>query len=308
MKATTNQGLLPPMHSFNEFETLYRNRVNQLLQTHLDPLGQDQNLPLYQAMRYSLCNGGKRIRPLLVYASALAIYQENSLTDKAAMAIEAVHAYSLIHDDLPAMDDDDLRRGQPTCHIAFDEATAILAGDALQTQAFEWLSESQTEHASIQLSMLRVLAHASGAQGMVAGQAIDLDAVNRKLNLDELTEMHQLKTGALIAASVKLGALSTGLASDHHLQALSHYAETIGLAFQIQDDILDVTGDTATLGKQSGADVANNKPTFVSLLGLSEAKIKASELFESALNSLRGFDYRADHLRDLAAYIVKRKH
>ncbi|MEO0443848.1 MAG: farnesyl diphosphate synthase [Pseudomonadota bacterium] len=295
------------MQPFQSFATHYRSRIEELLESRLSSLAERQPLKVCEAMAYSLCNGGKRIRPLLVYGSALAVGDVNTLTDNAAAAIEAIHCYSLIHDDLPAMDDDDLRRGQATCHIVYDEATAILAGDALQALAFEWLSEEQYQ-STLQVPMIRLLAQASGAAGMVGGQAIDLAAVDQSLNLKQLRHMHQLKTGALIGACVKLGALSTGLADREQLNALDSYAKAIGLAFQIQDDILDVTADTVTLGKQSGADIAHNKPTFVSLLGLDDAKEQAEDLFNHALDALAGFDYRADHLRDLAAYIVKRNH
>ena len=298
------------MQPFDHFAHQYRERTDQVLTDRLN----SQTSPhsrLDQAMRYSLFNGGKRVRPLLAYAAALAIDEPNTLTDTAAAAIECIHAYSLIHDDLPAMDDDELRRGQPTCHIAFDEATAILAGDALQTLAFEWVSEqgSQSSVSSdVRLQMLHLLAKASGDKGMVAGQSIDLCAVDHQLNLEQLTTMHNLKTGALIHASVQLGALSTAKATDDQLNGLQRYAQAIGLAFQIQDDILDVTGDTQTLGKQQGADLAHNKPTFVSLLGLEQAKTRTNQLYEDALNALSSFDYRADYLRHLAGYIIKRRY
>jgi geranylgeranyl pyrophosphate synthase len=275
-------------------------------------LGTYTNHPhLQEAMHYSLFNGGKRVRPILAYASAEAIAHISDVTDTAAMAVEAIHAYSLIHDDLPAMDDDDLRRGKPTCHIAFNEATAILAGDALQTLAFESLSTPYTDDhvdSRIQLAMIQTLAAASGANGMVVGQSIDFDAVDKTLSLAELENMHRLKTGALIQASIRLGALSTGIASEAQIQALSHYAQAIGLAFQVQDDILDVISDTQTLGKQQGADAALSKPTYVSLLGLEAAKSKAKSLHEQALDALSSFDYRADNLRHLSAYIVNRNH
>ncbi len=296
------------MTPFNQFSQTYRERVNYTLGEKLKQ-SEHYESRLGEAMSYSLLGGGKRVRPLLVYAAALAIGKCTSLTDTAAAAVESIHAYSLIHDDLPAMDDDDLRRGQPTCHIKFDEATAILAGDALQTIAFDWLSETLTGNAdttAAQLQCVQILSKASGNAGMVAGQAIDLAAINQRLSLDQLTQMHNLKTGALITASIQLGAVSTCNASDTQLIALTHYAKAIGLAFQVQDDILDVTSDTHTLGKQQGADIANNKPTFVSLLGLEAAKRKANELYDNALTALTDFDNNADHLRHLAAYIIKR--
>lgn len=262
---------------------------------------------LVEAMRYSLLNGGKRIRPVLVYASALAVGgQLTAATDQVAAALEFIHAYSLIHDDLPAMDDDDLRRGKPTCHIAFNEATAILAGDALQALAFQNLAAAQELDSDIRLQLVQQLAHAAGAQGMVGGQAIDLAAVNRALDLQQLQHMHNLKTGALISASVLMGATATAQASESQLRALTAYADAIGLAFQVQDDILDVTADAATLGKQTGADSALNKPTYVALLGLEGARQKARELYQQALTALDSFGDEADILRLLAAYIVDR--
>lgn len=268
-----------------------------------------------EAMRYSLLGGGKRVRPLLVYASALAVDRCTQLTDVAACAIESIHAYSLIHDDLPAMDDDDLRRGRATCHIQFDEATAILAGDALQALAFDWLStplsndEVTQGHILLakQLQCIQILARASGHLGMVAGQAIDLAAIDQTLTLEQLSQMHNLKTGALISASIQLGALSSGAGDKFQLDALKKYAEAIGLAFQVQDDILDVTAQTNVLGKQQGADAANNKPTFTSLLGLAGAEDKANALYNEAISALSDFGRSADHLRDLATYIIKRK-
>lgn len=263
---------------------------------------------LLAAMRYSLLSGGKRIRPVLAYASAQAISTIPAACDSVGCAVEAIHAYSLIHDDLPSMDDDALRRGMPTCHIAFDEATAILAGDALQALAFQTLAQAPNLSAQTRLGMIEQLARASGAQGMVGGQAIDLASVNQSRSLDQLQRMHRLKTGALIKASVVMGAMSTQTATQTQLQALSDYADAIGLAFQVHDDILDVTSDTGTLGKQQGADIALNKPTYVSLLGLDAAQQKARELYQNAIDSLATFDSKADTLRQLAAYIIERQH
>ncbi|WP_285764677.1 (2E,6E)-farnesyl diphosphate synthase [Biformimicrobium ophioploci] len=261
---------------------------------------------LLEAMRYSTLNGGKRVRPMLVYATAGALGTPASRCDGAAAAVEAIHAYSLIHDDLPSMDDDDLRRGQPTCHIRFGEANAILAGDALQTLAFELIVNGDLA-AETRVAMLSELARAGGAAGMVAGQAIDLASVDRQLDLPSLERMHRLKTGALIRASVRIGALAAG-ASDAQLEDLSRYADAIGLAFQVQDDILDVVADTETLGKAQGADIALNKPTYVSLLGLEGARRKATELHSAAHAALAHLDERAAPLRDLADYIVHRDH
>lgn len=260
---------------------------------------------LADAMSYSLTNGGKRIRPLLVYAAARALGPCQHL-DWPAAAVEAIHAYSLVHDDLPAMDNDDLRRGKPTTHIAFDEASAILAGDGLQTLAFELLAQApfSTEQ---RMAFVTTLARASGARGMVLGQAIDLEAVNRQLTLEQLERMHRHKTGALIAAAVELGAVAAG-ATDAQRQALADYAAAIGLAFQVQDDILDVTSDTATLGKPQGADQALNKPTYVSLLGLEGAQSKVACLHRDAIAALQCFGEGANPLRELADYIVNRRH
>ena len=264
---------------------------------------------LYAAMRYSVINGGKRVRPLLVYAACDALGGDLAQADGAACAVELIHAYSLVHDDLPAMDDDALRRGQPTTHIAFDEACAILAGDALQSLAFDVLSgdAGNPADATLRLRMLTALSRAAGPAGMVGGQAIDLGAVGIKLDQPALERMHRRKTGALIEASVVLGALASGQATAAQLSALQHYAQAIGLAFQVQDDILDVESDTATLGKTQGKDEANDKPTYPALLGLDAAKAYALELRDQALAALRDFDERAEPLRQLAEFIVARR-
>lgn len=265
---------------------------------------------LYNAMHYSVMNGGKRVRPLLVFASCQALGGEIQQAYGAACAAELIHAYSLVHDDLPAMDDDALRRGQPTTHIAFDEAYAILAGDALQSLAFEALCDSRLSPVSCQqrLDMISILAKAAGGAGMVGGQAIDLSSVGQMISQETLEFMHRHKTGALIEASVQLGAIASGQATPEALQQLSKYAQAIGLAFQVQDDILDVTGDTQTLGKQQGSDLEQDKPTYPALLGLTQAQQYAEQLRSQAHNALAGFDQRADHLRHLADYIVSRSH
>lgn len=265
---------------------------------------------LYEAMRYSVMNGGKRVRPLLAYAACEALGAAPEQANGAACAVELIHAYSLVHDDLPAMDDDDLRRGQPTTHKAFDEACAILAGDGLQSLAFSALLDPTltTLDAETRLRMVNGLAFAAGPAGMVGGQAIDLGSVGLKLDQAALEYMHRHKTGALIEASVQLGALASGRATETALNALSVYARAIGLAFQVQDDILDVESDTATLGKRQGADIARDKPTYPALMGLAQAKGYALELRDQALNALRPFDAAAEPLRELARYIVDRRH
>lgn len=264
---------------------------------------------LYAAMRYSVMNGGKRVRPLLAYAACEALGANPERANGAACAVELIHAYSLVHDDLPAMDDDDLRRGQPTTHKAFDEACAILAGDGLQSLAFSVLLDPllTPQDAETRLSMVSALALAAGPAGMVGGQAIDLGSVGLKLDQAALAFMHRHKTGALIEVSVTLGALASGYAEEAELKALQNYARAIGLAFQVQDDILDVESDTATLGKRQGADIARDKPTYPSLLGLDAAKGYALELRDQALEALRPFDAAAEPLRDLARYIVARR-
>ena len=285
----------------------YQSRVETTLD-HWLPASDIQPTHLHGAMRYAVLGDGKRIRPLLVYASGAAFNVDYSALDGAACAVEMIHAYSLIHDDLPAMDDDDLRRGKPTCHKKFDEATAILAGDALQALAFHVLAQDQkiTVGADQRIRMINILAIASGSRGMAGGQAIDLAAVGKDLNIAELENMHIHKTGALIRACVELGALSFQNIEKDQFEKISKYAKCVGLAFQIQDDILDVEADTETLGKPQGSDIARNKPTYPNLLGIEGAKNAAKELHENAITCLSGFDERANILRSLADYIVKR--
>lgn len=283
--------------------------VQQQVQADLStllPLPIEPAARLKQAMRYSALNGGKRVRATLVYAAAYAINaQIHPSINELACAVELIHTYSLVHDDLPAMDDDALRRGKPTCHIAFDEATAILAGDALQALAFECLATC-TLPADLRCHLLLELAQAAGAVGMVAGQDMDIAAENHAIDLPALEAIHRYKTGALIRASVRLGALAAG-ASSAQLAALDAYAAAIGLAFQVHDDILDIEGDTNELGKQQGADLARHKSTYPSLLGLAAAKAYASNLCENALQALASFDIQANTLRTLAKYIIQRK-
>lgn len=292
---------------FKTWRTASQTRVETTLSQWLPPA---HILPtrLHEAMRYAVLGGGKRVRPLLVYATGNALGIAMAALDGPACAVELIHAYSLVHDDLPAMDDDDLRRGKPTCHKVFDDATAILTGDALQTLAFYILAHdpAMQADASARLQMVEALALASGSRGMVGGQAIDLAAVGRTLNLPELEDMHVHKTGALIRASVALGALSSHQLDHDVFHRLDRYARCIGLAFQIRDDILDIESDTATLGKTQGADIARDKPTYPSLLGMAEAKQRAHHLYQESLDCLTHLDTRADPLREIAAYIVER--
>ena len=291
------------------YQTSSQDRVNAALER-LFVAPAPELARLYEAMRYSVMNGGKRVRPLLAYAACEALGAAAEQANGAACAVELIHAYSLVHDDLPAMDDDDLRRGQPTTHKAFDEACAILAGDGLQSLAFSALLDPRltTLDADTRLRMVTALAFAAGPAGMVGGQAIDLGSVGLKLDQTALEYMHRHKTGALIEASVQLGALASGNANEDNLHALNLYARAIGLAFQVQDDILDVESDTATLGKRQGADIARDKPTYPALMGLVQAKGYALELRDQALNALRHFDAAAEPLRELARYIVERRH
>ncbi|UFH48950.1 (2E,6E)-farnesyl diphosphate synthase [Pseudomonas sp. KNUC1026] len=292
-----------------QYQAQCQARVDQALATLFQPPLADL-ARLYEAMRYSVMNGGKRVRPLLAYGACQALGAAPERANGAACAVELIHAYSLVHDDLPAMDDDDLRRGQPTTHKAFDEACAILAGDGLQSLAFTALTSPALGELSdaTRLEMVRTLARAAGPAGMVGGQAIDLGSVGKHLDQAALERMHRHKTGALIEASVRLGALSSERADSSDLNALQAYAQAVGLAFQVQDDILDVESDTATLGKRQGADIARDKPTYPALLGLAEAKAYALELRDQALHALRPFDAAAEPLRELARYIVERRH
>lgn len=285
----------------------HQGRIEQLLHKVLQGYGVPQRL--LAAMQYATLNGGKRLRPLLAYAAATAVSGSHESADIPACAVELIHAYSLVHDDLPAMDDDVLRRGKPTCHIAFDEATAILAGDALQTLAFELLSTSTLLPCgnAIRLQLLGELTRASGQQGMVAGQALDIAATGHSLDEAALGNMHRLKTGALIRASVICGALSTNIASETQLKALRAFAELAGLAFQIRDDILDVEASTEISGKEQGKDARHNKPTYTTLLGLQGAKQKLKQTTLAALAELQGFSPHADMLRQLTLLIAERK-
>lgn len=293
------------MTDFGDYLEACQQRINAHLDQQLQT-AEPRLQQLFSAMRYSVTHGGKRIRPMLAYACCETLGGEAVQADTAAAAVEAIHAYSLIHDDLPAMDDDDLRRGRPTCHIAYDQATAILAGDALQALAFQWLAQAQSLKPCTRLRMIDLLACAAGPAGMVGGQAIDLGAVGEKLDLATLEQMHQHKTGALIRASVQLGALASEQVSEYQLQALDRYAHCIGLAFQVQDDIIDIESDTTILGKQQGADAARDKPTYPALLGLDHARALADSLRNQAIEALEPFGDKALRLRQLADFIVQR--
>ena len=293
---------------FSERLADYQTRVEAALDRWLPPVTEKPEA-LHEAIRYAIFGGGKRIRPVLVYAGGEAFNAEPAVLDGCACAVEMIHTYSLIHDDLPAMDDDDLRRGRLTCHKAYDEATAILAGDALQALAFQVLAEDPgiSVPAEQRLKMINTLALAAGTGGMTGGQAIDLDAEDKTLNLEQLQTMHSRKTGALIRASVELGALCSGAIDEQQFRDVSRYADCIGLAFQIHDDVLDIEGDTETLGKPQGSDLERNKATYPNLLGLEGAKRAARDMLEQALEHLSDFDEKADMLRQLATYIVERK-
>ena len=286
----------------------FQSRIELALERYL-PAATETPARLHEAMRYATLGGGKRIRPVLCYLTGEAVGASAEELDAPAAAVELIHAYSLIHDDLPAMDDDDLRRGRPTTHRAFDEATAILAGDALQVLAFEILATDQalTSDAAARVEILRILAVASGTAGMAGGQALDLAAVGRRLDLDEVEEMHGRKTGALIEASVMMAAASRPRLAAARRQALGRYGRALGLAFQIVDDLLDVIGEEALVGKPVRADAAADKPTYPAIAGVAAAQARALELRDEALAALTAFGSEADGLRQLARYIVERR-
>jgi len=299
--------------SFIDYRKNIVEHVEQLLcelaiGTDSQSLVDDQALDqISRASLYALTNGGKRIRSILVYSAAKATGRNRASVelDYTACAVEMIHSYSLVHDDLPAMDDDDFRRGKPSCHKAFDVATAILAGDALQTRAFELLAIAPGFSDKQRVSLIRTLAAASGIHGMVGGQAIDIASVNQALDINQLQAMHALKTGALIRASVACGGIAAS-ATKEQLRNLDTYARNIGLAFQIVDDIIDVEGTTESLGKTQGKDEMANKATYVKLLGLDGAKAEAQRMLKNSISALEGFDDKADHLRSVARYIVGR--
>ena len=263
---------------------------------------------LHSAMRYAVLGGGKRVRPLLAYGAGELAGASLERVDRAAAAVEMIHAYSLVHDDMPAMDDDVLRRGKPTVHVEFDEATALLVGDSLQSLAFQMLSECRlADDAWRQVEMVEILARASGSRGMAGGQAIDLASTDQMLSVPELEFMHVHKTGALIRASVGLGARCGGLLDAAQIERLDHFSKFIGLAFQVVDDVLDADSNTATLVKTAGKDARNNKPTYVSTLGLQKARELAAQLRDDALAALDALPEKGGHLRQLADFIVLRK-
>lgn len=285
----------------------YQDRINEKLKSYIEEFS-NQDVRLADAIHYSTLLGGKRIRPILALATAQCVGTSTDFALPYACATELIHAYSLIHDDLPAMDDDKLRRGQATCHIAFDEATAILAGDALQTMAFELIASKSTLPANSTLEIIKVLAKASGAKGMVYGQALDFDSVGKNIDLTALEKMHRHKTGTLIEASVIIGALTckTELL-ETELSLFKQYGQAIGLAFQVQDDILDIISDTNTLGKTQGADKALNKPTYPALLGLDGAKNKLSGLHNEALYCLSELErFNTEQLAQISHFIIER--
>lgn len=294
-------------NDFSGWQSRARAQTELILERVL-PAASKQPESLHQAMRYAVLDGGKRLRPLLVLAAAELGKSVQAACEQAAAAVECIHVYSLVHDDMPAMDNDTLRRGKPTCHVRYGEATALLTGDALQTLAFELLSQANGLPADRQLRMIRTLAAASGSLGMAGGQAVDLDNVGKTLSQTELEAMHRLKTGALIRAAVLLGALSCPDLDDAALEKLDRYAACLGLAFQVVDDVLDCSADTATLGKTAGKDAEADKPTYVKLMGLDAARRYAEELVAEALAQLQAFDERAEHLRSLARFVTNRSH
>lgn len=282
-------------------------RVNAILAEKLHDYAA-WDTPLIEAMSYAVLLGGKRVRPFLMYATGRMLGVPLEKLDCSAAAMEAIHAYSLVHDDLPAMDNDNLRRGKPTCHIAFDEATAILAGDALQTFAFELLSGDPLLSATEKVAQIQWLAGSAGAKGMCLGQSMDLQSEHKMISLDALERIHRHKTGALILASVMMGFNLSAYAQDKAIgEALKQYAAAIGLAFQVQDDILDVIGESTKIGKTVGSDQALDKSTYPKLLGLDGAKQKAEQLYQTALLNLADLPFDTTALRELAGFIVKRE-
>ena len=295
------------MSDFQSWVSAQQHRFEDVLR-HLLPQADEMPQRLHAAMRYSVLEGGKRVRPLLACAAGELVGARADHVDVAAAAVELIHAYSLVHDDMPSMDNDTLRRGKPTCHVEYDEATALLVGDSLQSLAFQLLSSQPLgDDPARQLEMVRLLAMAAGSRGMAGGQAIDLGSVGKQLTLPELENMHIHKTGALIRAAILLGAHCGEPLEAAQLEALDHYGKCVGLAFQVVDDVLDSEADTATLGKTAGKDADNDKPTYVTLLGAAAARQMASGLHDEALTALTTFGERARRLRELADFIVLRK-
>ncbi|MDE2117995.1 MAG: polyprenyl synthetase family protein [Betaproteobacteria bacterium] len=295
------------MPDFQTWANAHQHRFEDVLRRLLP---QPDTLPqrLHAAMRYSVLEGGKRVRPLLAFAAGELVDADIARVDIAAAAVELIHAYSLVHDDMPCMDNDVLRRGKPTCHVEYDEATALLVGDSLQSLAFQLLADQQLSDNPVrQLEMVKLLAVASGSRGMAGGQAIDLGSVGKQLSLPELESMHIHKTGALIRAAVQLGAQCGAALGEAQLNRLDHFGKCVGLAFQVVDDVLDSEADTATLGKTAGKDAEQDKPTYVTLLGVQAARKMAAELHRDALDALSGFGADARRLRELADFIVLRK-
>ena len=293
--------------NFQAWSGAHQNRFEDVLRSLL-PSTEVAPQRLHAAMRYCVLDGGKRVRPLLAFAAGELVGADIERVNFAAAAVELIHAYSLVHDDMPCMDDDVLRRGKPTCHVQYDDATALLVGDALQSLAFQLLAEhSLNDDPARQLQMLKLLATASGSRGMAGGQAIDLDSVGKQLSLPELEFMHIHKTGALIRAAVLLGAQCGAALNEAQLNRLDRFSKCVGLAFQVVDDVLDSEADTITLGKTAGKDAENDKPTYVTLLGVQAAKKMTAELHCEALDMLSGFGDEARRLRELADFIVLRK-
>lgn len=292
--------------SFHAWMQAIRERTTTALDRQL-PLSSHTPQRLHEAMRYACLNGGKRLRPILVHAAGEAAGAQPGTLDFCAAAVEMIHVYSLVHDDMPCMDDDTLRRGQPTCHVQYDEATALLVGDALQTQAFVTLSETPLQPATVN-ALVRTLAHAAGAAGMAGGQAIDLAAVGKQLDAAQLEQMHVLKTGALIRASIRMGGLAGESLTSEELELLDRFGKVLGLLFQVVDDILDCTASTDVLGKTAGKDAASDKPTYVSLMGLTGARSFANDLLAQAQQLIAPLDARANRLKEIALEIVQRTH
>lgn len=287
---------------FEPWATTLQQRVEEALARAL-PLADTQPAKLHDAMRYAVLGGGKRVRALLSYAAADLIGAPAKSADAAAVAVELIHAFSLVHDDMPCMDDDDLRRGKPSCHKQYGDATALLVGDALQSLAFQVIADTNAPQA---LKQVQVLAQATGSRGMCGGQSIDLQSTGQMLTRNDLETMHQYKTGALIRAATLLGAYAAESTSEAHITLLNQYSENMGLAFQVVDDILDATTDTQTLGKTAGKDALQEKSTYVSLLGIDEANALVKRLYEQTLELLAGFDKQADPLRGIARFICER--